>query len=626
VRPLRLSVLLAAVLPAAALSAALVAVPAAAEPAAEPEADEPAVVLTEDFSGGAVPDGWTAVEGQWSVANGRLVGVSTSANQLSRITFGPHLRNYRVEATVRFEQVINAARWAAVGLDLAPNGATPWWIATMRSGTTAANGLEFAQRTTSDAWNVTDTAAAPHAAGTGRDVRVAVEVRGSRATWIFDGQEVMRTSALQRSEAGVLGLLANGGTVSFDDVVVTELEEEPVIRPVGPASTPAVVAHRGYSAVSPENTLAAVESALRSGADYVEVDVASSSDGVPIILHDNTLDRTTDGTGALPSVTSDYIDGLDAGSWFSNAFLGQPVPTLLDVLELMKGRAPVLLLEVKGPETRAELELIVGQLRDEGLIEQTLLQSFDVNVLRDVRAIEPELRLGLLRSSLDADPVAVAQDLGVVAYNPAWTALQNRTDVVEDLHAAEIAVMPYTIDDPAQWQILRDLGVDGVITNRPGELVGWNARHVQTVPDAPTVEFAAPADGATLTRGDVLVPAVTSERAESIAITLDGEEVAEGAPVAVDTLAAGEHTLEVTVTGVNGTGTASVTVTVQPSAAGLVRLATGPSVVRGLRDQLLRAIDRSDWIRVAAIAEDGVGGQQLPAELAELIAADARAL
>ncbi|TDC46898.1 glycerophosphodiester phosphodiesterase [Jiangella ureilytica] len=618
----RLSVLLAAALPVAALSAALVAVPAAAES----EPDEPAVVLTEDFSGGAIPAGWNAVEGQWSVSNGRLIGVSTSANQLSRITFGPHLRNYRVEVTARFEQVINAARWTAVGLDIAPNGATPWWIATMRSGSTASNGLEFAQRTTSDAWNVTNTAAAPHAAGTGRDVRVAVEVRGSRATWIFDGQEVMRTSALQRSEQGVLGLLANGGTVSFDDVVVTELEEEPVIRPVGPASTPAVVAHRGYSAVAPENTLAAVESALRSGADYVEVDVASSADGVPIILHDNTLDRTTDGTGALPSVTSDYIEGLDAGTWFSTAFSGQPVPTLLDVLALVKGRAPVLLLEVKGPETRAELEVIVGQLRDEGLIEQTLLQSFDVNVLRDVRAIEPELRLGLLRSSIDADPVAVARDLGVVAYNPAWTALQNRTDVIDDLHAAEIAVMPYTIDDASQWEILRDLGVDGIITNRPGALVGWNERHVQTVPDEPTVAFAAPADGAALTRGDVLVPAVTSDRAESIVITLDGDEVAEGAAIAVDTLAAGAHTLEVTATGVNGTATASVTVTVTPSPAGLVRLATGPDVVRSLRDQLLRAIDRSDWIRVAAIAEDGVLGQQLPAELAELIAADARAL
>ncbi|WP_203434036.1 glycerophosphodiester phosphodiesterase [Jiangella asiatica] len=621
-RPPRLSALITAALTTAAL--VLVAAPSGSAQTDEP--DEPTVVLTEDFAGGELPAGWNPVDGEWSVSDGRLVGVSASSSQQSRITFGSHLRNYRVEVTARFEQVANAARWTAVALDMAADGSTPWWIATMRSGTTASNGLEFAQRTASDSWNVTNTAAAPHAAGTGRDVRIAVEVHGSRARWIFDGQEVMSTSALQRSEAGVLGLVVNGATVSFDDVVVSELEEEPVIRPVGPESVPAVVAHRGYSGVAPENTLAAVESALRSGADYVEVDVASSADGVPIILHDNTLDRTTDGTGALPLVTSEYVATLDAGMWFSPAFAGQPVPRLTDVLPMLRGRAPVLLLEVKGPETYTELETIVGQLREHGLVEQTILQSFDVQVLRDVAQIEPELRIALLRSSLDADPAAVARDLGVVAYNPSWTALQNRPEVVADLHESEVAVMPYTIDDPEQWRILRDLGVDGIITNRPGALVGWNARHVQTVPDAPTVAIAAPVDGAVLTRGDALVPAVTSEHAETIEVTLDGEPVAEGAPIAVDALAAGEHVVEVTAVGVNGTATATATVTVQPSGAGLVRLVTGPEVTRSLRDQLLRAIDREDWLRVGSIAHSGVGGQQLPAELAAVIAADAEAL
>lgn len=619
---------LTAALTTAALALAVLPSSAAAAPesAADARADEPVVVLTEDFSGGELPAGWNPAEGDWSVSGGRLVGVSPSSSQQSRITFGSHLRNYRIEVTVRFEQVVNAARWTAVALDIAPDGATPWWIATMRSGTTASNGLEFAQRTASDSWNVTNTAAAPHAAGTGRDVRVAVEVRGSRATWIFDGHPVMSTSALIRSDPGVLGFVVNGATVSFDDVVVSELEEEPVTRPVGPASVPAVVAHRGYSSVAPENTLAAVESALRSGADYVEVDVASSADGVPVILHDNTLDRTTDGTGALPLVTSEYVATLDAGMWFSPAFAGQPVPLLADILPMMRGRAPMLLLEVKGPETAAELTTTVDLLREHGLVEQTILQSFDEQVLRDVARIEPELRLGLLRSTLDADPVAVARDFGVVTYNPSWTALQNRPEAVADLHEAEIAVMPYTIDDPEQWRILRDLGVDGVITNRPGALVGWNARHVQTVPDAPAVAIAAPADGAVLTRGDVLVPAVTSERAETIEVTLDGEPVAEGAPIAVDRLAAGDHVVEVTAVGVNGTATAAATVTVQPSAAGLVRLATGPDVHRTLRDQLLRAIDREDWLRVGSIARDGVGGHELPTELAELIAADAEAL
>jgi glycerophosphoryl diester phosphodiesterase len=430
--------------------------------------DEPRVVLIEDFSGGDIPEGWNAVEGEWRVEDGRLVGTSESSSQQSRITFGPNLRNYRVEVTVRFEQVVNDARWAAVALDIAADGSAPWWIATMRSGTSAHNGLEFAQRTASNSWNVTDTAPAPYDAGTGNDVRVAVEVRGSRATWIFDDQVVMSTAALHRSDDGVLGLIANGATVSFDDVLVVEVDDDPITRPVGPDSVPAVVAHRGYSGVAPENTLSAVEAGMRTGAEYIEIDVHSSADGVPVVLHDSTLDRTTDGTGALADVTYDYVAGLDAGSWFSSAFAGQSVPTLGDVLDLMKGRAPELLLEIKGPETYDEMLTTIDVIRDRDQLDQVILQSFDEQVLRDAREIEPELRLALLRSTIDTDPVAVAEEFDVIAYNPSWARLQERPEVIADLHEAGIAVMPYTINDPDQWEILRDLGVAGVMPDHPG--------------------------------------------------------------------------------------------------------------------------------------------------------------
>jgi glycerophosphoryl diester phosphodiesterase len=196
--------------------------PAAASvvPAA-PTADGERVVLSEDFSGG-MPSGWRPVEGTWAVVDGRLRGTG-KAGMLSRITFGPHLEAYRLEATVRFDSVENTSRWAALGLDLAADGSVPWWIATMRTNTVAPNGLEFAERTASNAWNVTDTAGAPTAAGTGRDVKVRVEVRGSRAAWFFDGTEVMETRHLVRSADGGLGLLLSGAVVSFDDVTVTEI-------------------------------------------------------------------------------------------------------------------------------------------------------------------------------------------------------------------------------------------------------------------------------------------------------------------------------------------------------------------------------------------------------------------
>src|SRR5687768_10731365 len=96
-------------------------------------------VVDEKFDGGALPAGWTAREGAWAVEGGRLVGRSTSSAQISRLTFGPRLENYRFEATVRFESLVNGdgTRWTALGLDMPSSGAPPWWHAAMRSNTTA---------------------------------------------------------------------------------------------------------------------------------------------------------------------------------------------------------------------------------------------------------------------------------------------------------------------------------------------------------------------------------------------------------------------------------------------------------------------------------------------------------
>lgn len=192
-----------------------------------------APTINETFDGPGLPAGWTAAEGSWRVEGGRLLGTSTSSSQQSRITFGTPLADFRIEARLRFESAIDAARWTAFGLDLAPSGAVPWSIATIRNNATAANGLEFAQRTTANAWNVTNTGPSPVQVGTGKEVRVAVEVRGSRGVWYVDGREALRTTQVQRTPQGVQALFVNGATVSFDDLTVTPLGRESFVRKPG---------------------------------------------------------------------------------------------------------------------------------------------------------------------------------------------------------------------------------------------------------------------------------------------------------------------------------------------------------------------------------------------------------
>jgi glycerophosphoryl diester phosphodiesterase len=582
-------------------------------------AQEP--VLVERFDGPGLPAGWRAAEGDWSVSGGRLVGRSTGG-QLSRISFGPRLENFRVEVTLRFESVAEATRWTAVAVDLPQDGSVPWWHAALRSGSTAANGVEFAERTAANTWNVTDAGPAPTAAGTGRDVDVAIEVRGNRGRWFLEGEQVLATRAIRRSPDGRLGFVLNGATVSFDDVVVTEVESEPLVLPNDEATVPRVVAHRGYSSVTPENTLAATAAGARSGADWVEIDVATSADGVPYVLHDNTVDRTTAGTGALPALQSSYLDGLEAGSWFSPAFTGQPLPRFDAMLdEFLRGPSE-LLLEIKGPETPAELERIIGMVRARGMIGRTLLQSFDVQVLRDARAIAPDLRLGLLRSTLDPDPLAVSRDLDVATYNPSWGALRGRPDEIERLNDAGVAVMPYTVDTPADWALMRAAGVDAVITNKPGALVGWIARYEQAgEPVPPRADVVAPADGSRLERDDDASIAVAVGGAREVAITLDGEPVEEGDPVPADELALGEHVVALRADGESGEATFQVVA----SPTGLAHVvATAGRFGASLRLQLMRAVLDRDWGRVIALAERNE--RELGRRLARLIARDAAAL
>ncbi|MFB8055231.1 glycerophosphodiester phosphodiesterase [Kitasatospora purpeofusca] len=431
------------------------------------------VVVDEHFDGPGLPAGWTAVEGPWRIVNGRLVGNSADWNQQTRITFGRHLTDFRLEVTARFDSVVDAARWTALGLDVPANGTTPWSIATVRSGTTAANGLEFARRTPADAWNVTDTAVGPAAAGTGRDVRLAVEVHGGAARWILDGREVMRTTQVARSADGGQALLVNGAQVSFDDLKVTALAPGAFLRQPGAPLT--VIAHRGASSAAPENTLLSDEVARRAGADWIENDVQPSKDGVPHVLHDDTVDRTTNGTGRVRDLTAAQLGALDAGAWFAPTTAGARVPTLAAQLDDLRTRGGSLLLEIKGPHTRDEVARIVKDIRDRGMAGRVFVQSFETDALRYTRELAPELPLGLLRSSLDADPVAVARDLGLSAYNPADTALATRPEVVAALHTAGVAVNAWTVDAPARWKALDAAGVDGIITNRPAELSGWLA-------------------------------------------------------------------------------------------------------------------------------------------------------
>lgn len=233
------------------------------------------------------------------------------------------------------------------------------------------------------------------------------------------------------------------------------------------------VAHRGYSGVTPENTLPALASAVLAGATIVEFDVRTTADGVPVVIHDRTVDRTTDGTGYVWDLTIDEVRALDAGSWFSPAYAGLRVPLLSEALDVLT--APELLLEIKAPADAEQVKRILAQVAERGLLHRTVVQSFDPGVVALVRDTMPDVRRGLLRLRIDADTVPLATDLGVVYCNPPVGDVLADPDTVAALTGAGIGIMPWTANDPAQWPALVAAGVAGLITDRAGELAGWTA-------------------------------------------------------------------------------------------------------------------------------------------------------
>jgi glycerophosphoryl diester phosphodiesterase len=234
------------------------------------------------------------------------------------------------------------------------------------------------------------------------------------------------------------------------------------------------IAHRGYSAVAPENTLPAFAAAVRAGATQVEFDVRTTVDGVPVVIHDRTLDRTTTGTGYVWDQPAATVLSLDAGAWFSPAHEGVRVPSLAATLDLLAPSGAEILLELKSPADAEQVKRIVELIADHALTDRTIIQAFNPDVVALVRDAAPHLRRGLLREGVADNTVPLAVELGVTCCNPSVDDVLASPSTVDELIAHGIEVTPWTANDMTQWPTLAATGVTGLITDRVGELTGWS--------------------------------------------------------------------------------------------------------------------------------------------------------
>jgi len=253
----------------------------------------------------------------------------------------------------------------------------------------------------------------------------------------------------------------------------TEAADAGMLRTVD--ALPYVTAHRGEPATTPENTMPAFRAAVASGADLVETDVQLTADRIPVLLHDSTVDRTTDGEGLVGELTFAEVRALDAGSWYAPEFAGTRVPLFDELLNYLALEATEVraLIELKGTWDVDETRLLVSSVRARGLSDRVAFASFSEKSLRSLRESGPEFARALLISELPDDAVDAAQRVGAIAIMTRLDSVRDRPWVVRAIHSAGLSLLVYTLNDEELWDTAYRLGVDGIITDRTSGLGSW---------------------------------------------------------------------------------------------------------------------------------------------------------
>jgi glycerophosphoryl diester phosphodiesterase len=249
--------------------------------------------------------------------------------------------------------------------------------------------------------------------------------------------------------------------------------------PLGPLRAPGqaalVAGHRGDRDGAPENTLPAMRLAIASDVDFLETDLQLTSDGVPVLMHDWTLDRTTDGSGPVWASNWSEVSALDAGSWYSPEFAGTRVPNLDDLLDIVRPSPKRVILELKGSWNAAQLRGIAEEVYSHGLEDRVVVAGFDIMSLAALQAVAPDLQRVVITREVVGDPAILAATCGAVAIVTSRRFLEADPDAVTRIHDAGLGVLIYTLNSEQAWSEAIALGVDGIITDRPAELDRWLA-------------------------------------------------------------------------------------------------------------------------------------------------------
>jgi glycerophosphoryl diester phosphodiesterase len=231
------------------------------------------------------------------------------------------------------------------------------------------------------------------------------------------------------------------------------------------------VAHRGAAGYAPENTIAGFDLAVDMKADYIEIDVQRSKDGELVVIHDTTVDRTTDGTGKVGDLTLQQLQRLDAGSWKGDSFAGESIPTFEEILERYHGKVGILI-ELKAPELYAGIEEQVAEALKERNLDQPqnekiIIQSFNFQSMKKMDQLLPKVPIGVLTSNRAHTTPEALKEFSTYAewFNPSYGIVTE--EVVDKVHGLDMQIGSWTVRSQEAADFLFDMNVDAIITDYP---------------------------------------------------------------------------------------------------------------------------------------------------------------
>lgn len=232
-----------------------------------------------------------------------------------------------------------------------------------------------------------------------------------------------------------------------------------------------VIAHRGASAISPENTMIAFKRAIEMGVDAIETDVQMTKDGHLVLIHDEQIDRTTNGSGWVKDFTLEQIKRLDAGSWFSSSYGRETIPTLDEFFRLIYPTSLWVNIEIKmgfvfypGIE-----EKLIQKIKEYQMENRVIVSSFNHYSIVLIKEIAPEIETAVLFMEGLYEPWNYARHLGSNFLHPYKEVVY--TYFMEGAHQAGMKVQPFTVDDKEEMMSMIKMGVDGIMTNVPDKLL-----------------------------------------------------------------------------------------------------------------------------------------------------------